>query len=144
MTNQPIPRLPEDRHGTRCAGEVAASRNDVCGVGVAWDAKVSGSYQFCKGTKYTAAENTFITTQGIRILSGDLTEADEASAIIYENQINQIYSCSWGPSDNGIAMDAPPRVVADAFKEGIIKGRGGLGSLFVFATGNGGSNYDNW
>jgi kexin len=51
----PTPKLGDDRHGTRCAGEVAAKRdNDVCGVGIAWDAQVSG----------------------IRILSGKLTEAD--------------------------------------------------------------------
>ena len=30
-------------HGTRCAGEVSAARdNDVCGVGVAYDSKVAG------------------------------------------------------------------------------------------------------
>lgn len=31
------------RHGTRCAGEVAAvANNGVCGVGVAYDAKIGG------------------------------------------------------------------------------------------------------
>lgn len=31
-------------HGTRCAGEVAAARdNDVCGVGVAYDSKIAGT-----------------------------------------------------------------------------------------------------
>ncbi|KAJ3088581.1 pheromone processing endoprotease, partial [Quaeritorhiza haematococci] len=117
----PTPRLSDDRHGTRCAGEVAAARNNYCGVGIAWDSRVSG----------------------IRILSGDLTEVDEAAAINYDYQHNHIYSCSWGPSDNGQAMDAPPKIVAEAFKNGIIKGRGGLGSLFVFATGNGGYSFDN-
>jgi kexin len=39
---EPKPRLSDDRHGTRCAGEIAAVKNDVCGVGVAYDAKVSG------------------------------------------------------------------------------------------------------
>jgi len=34
--------LSDDAHGTRCAGEIAAVKNDVCGVGVAFDAKVSG------------------------------------------------------------------------------------------------------
>ena len=30
-------------HGTRCAGEVSAARdNQVCGVGVAYDSKVAG------------------------------------------------------------------------------------------------------
>ncbi len=119
--NKPTPTLSDDTHGTRCAGEVAAKRNDVCGVGIAWETKVSG----------------------IRILSGPLTEVDEAAAINYDYQNNHIYSCSWGPPDNGRAMDAPPKIVADAFYNGIVKGRKGLGSLFVFATGNGGAVYDN-
>lgn len=30
-------------HGTRCAGEVAAARdNGICGVGVAYDSKIAG------------------------------------------------------------------------------------------------------
>ncbi|KAI8833883.1 peptidase S8/S53 domain-containing protein [Chytridium lagenaria] len=92
----PKPRMPEDRHGTRCAGEVAAKRNDVCGVGIAFKAKVAG----------------------IRILSG----------------LNHIYSCSWGPPDDGRSMDAPPRIVKDAVTNGIVNGRSGLGS--VFSTSN--------
>ncbi len=97
-------------------------RNDKCGVGVAWDAKVSG----------------------LRILSGRLTQGDEAAAINYDFQNNHIYSCSWGPADDGRAMDAPPRMVAEAFYNGIVRGRSGLGSLFIFASGNGGFSYDNW
>lgn len=32
-------------HGTRCAGEVAAARdNGICGVGVAYDSKVAGKF----------------------------------------------------------------------------------------------------
>lgn len=34
-------------HGTRCAGEVAAARdNGVCGVGVAYHSKVAGKLYF--------------------------------------------------------------------------------------------------
>lgn len=34
-------------HGTRCAGEVSAARdNQVCGVGVAYDSKVAGKQSF--------------------------------------------------------------------------------------------------
>ena len=30
-------------HGTRCAGEIAAARdNNICGVGVAYDSKIAG------------------------------------------------------------------------------------------------------
>ncbi|KAL6450138.1 KEX2 Kexin [Candida maltosa Xu316] len=60
--NIPLPRLYDDYHGTRCAGEIAAVKNDVCGVGVAWKSQVSG----------------------IRILSGPITSVDEASAMIYD------------------------------------------------------------
>ncbi|KAI9005330.1 peptidase S8/S53 domain-containing protein [Gaertneriomyces semiglobifer] len=117
----PKPRMIDDRHGTRCAGEVAAVRNDVCGVGVAYDAKVSG----------------------IRILSGPLTEVDEAEAINFDFHNNHIYSCSWGPLDNGQTMEAPPKIVKDAVKKGVTEGRNGLGSIFVFASGNGGNLNDN-
>ncbi|KAI8883750.1 hypothetical protein K501DRAFT_183727 [Backusella circina FSU 941] len=117
----PTPKLWDDTHGTRCAGQIAAVKNDVCGVGIAYDAKVSG----------------------VRILSGDLTDADQALALNYEYQKNDIFSCSWGPADNGETMDAPDGILADAFKNGIEKGRGGKGSIYVFATGNGAASFDN-
>ncbi|KAJ3342286.1 hypothetical protein HDU93_002759 [Gonapodya sp. JEL0774] len=117
----PTPYLFDDRHGTRCAGEVAAEKNSVCGVGAAWNARVSG----------------------IRILSADITEVDEATAITYGYQQNHIYSCSWGPADDGSSAEGPPEIVAKAFEEGIRNGRGGLGSIYVFATGNGGGFKDN-
>lgn len=117
----PKPTLSDDKHGTRCAGEVAAVRNDVCGLGVAYDSKVAG----------------------IRILSGELTNADEAEALIYKSQLNQIYSCSWGPQDDGRHMEAPDLIVKRAMLTGIQEGRGGLGSIYVFASGNGASYGDN-
>ncbi|KAI8821066.1 peptidase S8/S53 domain-containing protein [Fimicolochytrium jonesii] len=116
----PKPKEMEDHHGTRCAGEVAAVKNKVCGVGVAYNAKVSG----------------------VRILGGELTEADEAAAINFDFHNNHIYSCSWGPTDDGRAMEAPPQIVSDAVRNGIDKGRDGLGSIFVFASGNGAASGD--
>ena len=117
----PKPKLRDDQHGTRCAGEIAAVKNNVCGVGVAYRAKVAG----------------------IRILSGEITDADEAVALNYAMQENQIYSCSWGPPDDGKSMDAPGLLIKRSFVNGINKGRGGLGSIFVFASGNGGGQQDN-
>ncbi|KAG2232662.1 hypothetical protein INT48_006841 [Thamnidium elegans] len=117
----PKPRLADDTHGTRCAGEIAAAKNDLCGVGIAYDAKVSG----------------------IRILSGEITEADEAAALNYEFQKNHIYSCSWGPPDLGEVAEAPEGILLDAIKNGIENGRNGSGSIYVFASGNGGANDDN-
>ncbi|KAF9151147.1 pheromone processing endoprotease [Linnemannia schmuckeri] len=119
-TALPMPRLIDDQHGTRCAGEIAAAKNDLCGLGVAYGAKVAG----------------------LRILSGQITDVDEAAALNYRFQDNHIYSCSWGPPDDGQSMDAPKGVVLDAMKNGIKNGRSGLGSIFVFATGNGGSQGD--
>ncbi|MCJ1291355.1 pheromone processing endoprotease [Xylographa carneopallida] len=121
QTDEPRPRLNDDKHGTRCAGEIAAVRNNVCGVGVAYDAKVAG----------------------LRILSKSISDEDEAVAINYQMQKNQIYSCSWGPPDNGMSMDAPGTLIKRAMVNGIQNGRGGKGSIFVFAAGNGAAADDN-
>lgn len=118
---EPKPRLFDDRHGTRCAGEVAAAKNSVCGVGMAYDGQVSG----------------------IRILSKLISDEDEAAAINYGYQDNQIYSCSWGPPDDGETMDAPSVLIQRAMVNGVQNGRGGLGSVFVFAAGNGAAADDN-
>ena len=120
-TDEPRPRLSDDRHGTRCAGEIAAVRNDVCGVGVAYDSKVAG----------------------LRILSKSISDEDEAVAINYQMQKNQIYSCSWGPPDDGRSMEGPSVLIKRALVNGIQNGRGGKGSVFVFAAGNGAANEDN-
>ena len=117
----PKPKLADDQHGTRCAGEIAAVKNDVCGVGVAYKSRVSG----------------------IRILSAEISDADEAVALNYAWQENHIYSCSWGPPDDGKAMEAPALLIKRAFVKGINKGRNGLGSIYVFASGNGGGQEDN-
>ncbi|KAM0722330.1 hypothetical protein Q7P37_001771 [Cladosporium fusiforme] len=116
----PKPRLSDDKHGTRCAGEVAAVKNGVCGVGVAYDSKVAGE----------------------RILSKIISDADEAVAMNYAFDENHIYSCSWGPSDNGEAMERPGILIRRAMVNGVQKGRDGLGSIYVFAIGNGAANDD--
>ncbi len=120
--NNPKPSGSDENHGTRCAGEVAAVKNNVCGVGMAYNSGVSG----------------------VRILSAPTTDADEATAINYAYQINSIYSCSWGPTDDGQSMEKPPRLPMRAFENGVANGRGGKGSIYVFAAGNGGENGDNW
>ena len=120
-SDEPKPRLFDDKHGTRCAGEIAAVRNNVCGVGMAYDSRVAG----------------------IRILSKPISDEDEALAINYHYQDNHIYSCSWGPPDDGQTMDAPGILIQKAMVNGVQNGRNGLGSVFVFAAGNGASSDDN-
>lgn len=119
--DDPRPRSPRESHGTRCAGEIAAVKNSVCGVGMAYDGKVAG----------------------LRMLSDPIDESDEASALNYAFQENQIYSCSWGPVDDGKAMEAPGPLFERALINGVQKGRQGKGSIFVFSAGNGGFNDDN-
>lgn len=118
---EPSPKLADDRHGTRCCGEISAARNDQCGVGVAYDSKIAG----------------------IRILSSAVSESDEAISLNYAMDKNDIYSCSWGPMDDGKTMEAPGMLVKKAFLNGVQNGRDKKGSLFVFASGNGAHYGDN-
>ncbi|TFK35484.1 peptidase S8/S53 domain-containing protein [Crucibulum laeve] len=116
----PMPKKATDHHGTRCAGQVAAGKNAACGIGIAYNSKVAG----------------------VRILSGKLTDADETAALNYGYQNVSIYSCSWGPRDNGKTMEGPNYLIKKGLVNGINKGRGGKGSIFVFASGNGGGHGD--
>ena len=121
-TKLPKPRLSDDYHGTRCAGEIAAALNGgQCGIGVGFEAKVAG----------------------IRILSGELTTEDEAASLIYGLDVNDIYSCSWGPKDDGEHLQGPSPLVRKSLIKGIQDGRGGKGAIYVFASGNGGYYGDN-
>ncbi|KAM6044790.1 proprotein convertase subtilisin/kexin type 7 isoform 2-T2 [Theristicus caerulescens] len=85
----PMPHPDEENgnhHGTRCAGEIAAvPNNSFCTVGVAYGSRIAG----------------------IRVLDGPLTDSMEAIAFNKHYQINDIYSCSWGPDDDGKTVDGP-------------------------------------
>ncbi|XP_035678736.1 proprotein convertase subtilisin/kexin type 7-like [Branchiostoma floridae] len=125
-SNDPDP-MPEfdtkgqNHHGTRCAGEIAAVANSVCAVGVAFHAKISG----------------------IKILDGPMTDNLEAAAFNKNMHINDVYSCSWGPDDDGKTIDGPHYLARKALLYGVTGGRQGYGSIFVVASGNGGSAGDN-
>nr|XP_026694354.1 furin-like isoform X1 [Ciona intestinalis] len=123
--SDPMPRATwtnENRHGTRCAGEVAAvANNGVCSIGIAFDAKIGG----------------------IRMLDGDVTDIVEGLSLSHENNIIDIYSSSWGPDDDGKTVDGPAKLAYIALKQGVNKGRNGKGSIFVWASGNGGRYQDN-
>ncbi|XP_071272649.1 furin (paired basic amino acid cleaving enzyme) b isoform X1 [Salvelinus alpinus] len=122
--SDPQPRYTqrnENRHGTRCAGEVAAAaNNNVCGVGVAYNTKIGG----------------------VRMLDGEVTDMVEAHSLSLNSQHIHIYSASWGPEDDGKTVDGPAKLAKEAFLRGVTEGRGGLGSIFVWASGNGGREKD--
>jgi Subtilase family len=92
---------------------------------------------------YVVSGHAGVITPGIRILSAEITDVDEAAALNYHYQENHIYSCSWGPPDDGRSVDAPLGVILKALINGIENGRNGSGNIFVFASGNGGANDDN-
>ncbi|KAJ3074065.1 hypothetical protein HDU98_012184, partial [Podochytrium sp. JEL0797] len=118
----PLPIEDEDVHGTRCAGQIAAvPNNSVCGVGVAFGARIAGE----------------------RLLTHGTTDAIEAQALNFKSQVNDIYSSSWGPDDDGESVDGPGRLSMKALETGVRVGRQGRGSIFVFASGNGGKEADN-
>ncbi|XP_012494302.1 PREDICTED: neuroendocrine convertase 1 isoform X3 [Propithecus coquereli] len=123
--HDPFPRYDptnENKHGTRCAGEIAMQANNLkCGVGVAYNAKVGG----------------------IRMLDGIVTDAIEASSIGFNPGHVDIYSASWGPNDDGKTVEGPGRLAQKAFEYGVKQGRQGKGSIFVWASGNGGRQGDN-
>lgn len=119
--SRPDPRHRE-HHGTRCAGQIAGrANNSICGVGIAPEAQISV----------------------IGILTQAVSSRNEAAAVTHKYHDNQIYSCSWGPADNGKAIDGPDAMVLRAFIKGLTQGRSGRGSIYVFAAGNGGQTVDN-
>ncbi|KFP82952.1 Proprotein convertase subtilisin/kexin type 4, partial [Acanthisitta chloris] len=82
------------RHGTCCAGEVAAvANNGICGVGVTFLARIGG----------------------VRMLDGDMTDMLEAQALSLHSQHMHIYSASWGPKDNTKTVDGLGVLGAAAF-----------------------------
>ena len=65
--------------------------------------------------------------------------AGEIAAMGLEDGKTDISSNSWGPSDDGKTAEKPGPMMLDALVEGVTKGRKGLGIIYVFASGNGGS-----
>lgn len=54
-------------------------------------------------------------------MDGSVTDALEADALTYENQYIDIYSASWGPTDDGKTMEGPHKVCKQALKTGTEK-----------------------
>ncbi|GIX82399.1 hypothetical protein CEXT_97541, partial [Caerostris extrusa] len=92
--------IDSNRHGTRCAGEVAANANNsICSVGVAYDALV-----------------WWCANAGRR-----RDRRSEAQSLSLNPEHIDIYSASWGPDDDGKTVDGPGPLASTAFKEGILK-----------------------
>ncbi|CAH8465038.1 unnamed protein product [Heterobilharzia americana] len=118
--NDPMPnvRNRDNKHGTRCAGQIAAQgNNSVCVVGIAYNAQIGG----------------------IRMLDGYITDRVEAETLHFRQDYIDIYSGSWGPEDSGKLYEGPGILAQSAFQQGVVTGRRGFGNIYVWASGNGGS-----
>lgn len=113
--------LPGSPHGTSAAGVVAAARNSSCGRGVAWGVGIAG----------------------IRAIDETLPDATEAEALGHASEAVAVYSCSWGPFDDGKQVAGPGRLAKMAMASAAHSGYGGLGSIYVWAGGNGKKRGDN-
>ena len=104
--NDPFPNDsdPYNAHGTKCSGTIAAAANNsLCGVGIAYNSEIGA----------------------IRMLDGKATDGLEADALSFHRDHIDIYSCSWGPKDNGKTFGRPGRLGRIALDQGAKFGRNG-------------------
>lgn len=114
------PVLTSDNHGTACAGVCCGrASNHKCGVGAAFESNIVS----------------------IRTLGDEFSDAVVANALSHFNDRIHIYSNSYGPPDDGMTLERYP-LSAQALRNGVNHGRGGLGNIYVWASGNGASYGD--
>ena len=85
---------------------------------------------------------------GIRLIAGSCSSdfsKDEQNALALSHKLEDIdiYVNSWGPSDKGNILGDMGPLALSALEKGVSEGRDGLGSVYVWAAGNGHQNGDN-
>lgn len=114
--------LPEDAHGSCCAGLAAGRGNNslgICGV---------------------APEATLV---GLRLIAAPEGDDQEAIAELHSNQVIQLKNNSWGPADDGSSLEGPGPLTRAALEAAAWQGRNGRGTILLWAAGNGGDMMDN-
>ncbi|RJU88420.1 MAG: hypothetical protein DWC02_01615 [Candidatus Poseidoniales archaeon] len=110
-----------DAHGTAAAGVAAATGNNGLGVsGSAPDASLAG----------------------LMLIACGNSDSDEANTLSHLNNDIDIYSNSWGPSDDGDILGTAGPLILAAFEDDAYNGRNGLGNIITWAAGNGLGNDD--
>lgn len=113
---QPPPLGDLGGHGTSVAGLVAAGGdNGVCGAGAAFDARLIG----------------------VQAVDLDMTPAKFARAELTANHFADVVTNSWGPNDDGTQKYRLDPLEEATLVSATTNGRGGLGTVFVWAAGNG-------
>ena len=117
----PYPNVgADDSHGTAVTGVIGArAGNARGGAGVAFECTLSG----------------------LRLIALPSTDQEEAAAMLHSNSVIQIKNNSWGAEDCptlGTTLEGPGPLAKAALGEGVSSGRGGLGEIYVWDSGNGG------
>lgn len=112
------------RHGTEMAGIVVAEPDSDCNVGIA---------------PHAGFVDIPLITDHMH------TDADEATALShglcandFAEECIRVFTCSWGPADNGMEAHRPGPLTSAAIA--LTASRGGI---IVWAAGNGKLNFDN-
>ncbi|HYF37654.1 MAG TPA: S8 family serine peptidase [Prosthecobacter sp.] len=115
--NNPTPSAANgDTHGTAVAGIAAAAGNNLIGVsGVA----------------------PMATLVGFRLIADFTTDAQDGQAMSLHSDIIDIKSNSWGQPDSAFSMHPAGPELESGRKQSVTTGRGGRGTIFVWAAGNG-------
>jgi len=110
-----------DWHGTAVSGIVAGKGdNDIGITGVAYNSSIIGMRLIADDCSFDYA-----------------TDEAEANSLSHRLDLIDIYTNSWGPSDNGLTLGNMGPLALAAIEKGIMEGRDGLGSIYTWANGNG-------
>ena len=75
------------------------------------------------------------------MLQDPVTDEKVANSLRFRRDYIDIYQISWGHND-GETFDGPGRLTQTVLMDGANKGRNGLGSIFVSASGTGNEFFD--
>lgn len=79
---------------------------------------------------------------GLRLISAPSTDEDEAEAMVHLSDVIQVKNNSWGAADSFAELGPIGPLFEAALATATASGRGGLGTLFFWAAGNGRDLYD--
>lgn len=106
------------KHGTRVAGIIGALKNGNQTVGIAFGSEIAD----------------------IKVASSSMFKTLDVEALTHHMNIIDVYSSSFANFHTGTVTYPLLTEQEESFKRGTKFGRGGLGSVYVFATGNSGGD----
>lgn len=117
--NDPSSAVPQtfSNHATMVAGVMVAARNGEGGVGVAYDAKLSGHYIQGEGLEISALEQ-------------EITDA------LAQFKNYDVVNNSWGATSDFMINVVPTGTIQTGILDAVQNGRAGLGTAIVMAAGN--------